>query len=201
MKTKKIEIWEFVKRPLKDDYITTKENGKELINPYRHCVYYDAVKKVAVATDGYKLFVSKKLYKEEFAGKMMMKNGTEIANHKYVKYELVFPRVLQPYYVNLESLSNAIAKAKEQGENECLIRLDDVCFDPKFAELMLRYMVQYKTDTVGFNQRAKQGGAVVIESEDGVLLLMPKIPLQCIPKFDVEVELKGYMDYIPTWKR
>lgn len=80
---------------------------------YERGIFYDAKNKVAVSTDGHVMFMSKKEYNEEYAGKIIDKKGCEVET-KYPKYENAIPSkdIIPLKIKSSEQIRALIAKAK-----------------------------------------------------------------------------------------
>lgn len=162
--------------------------AKEKYRPAMCGIFHDADDKVAVATDGHVLLVSKSDYNEDFAGKTVDEYGNEIES-KIPKYKSVLPCSLdnyQSYPLSAEDVRKglnelkAFAKQNKIDKNFYATHLEsNVSFDP---ELLIKFadFSDGEIQLCGVTRPALHYG------EDSKVLCMPKF-FDYIEQFSVTI--------------
>lgn len=93
--------------------VSVKEfTGNEKIRPAMTGVYYDAEAKMAVATDGRKLFATAKEYNEDFAGKIIDVKTLKEIDGRFPSWKAVVPSEERLHDVNFRSKDSVLASIK-----------------------------------------------------------------------------------------
>lgn len=142
------------------EFIVDNESNPRKANIYSFCsndnvrlaltgVYHDGENKVAVASDGKIMIISKNDYKEEHSGKIMDKYDKEITDCRFPKYRSAFPLMdnARTMRIDEKELANGIkdlrAKVKELGlkKTRLCVHIED--FDVSLDAELLNKTIQF----------------------------------------------------------
>ena len=131
-------------------------------------VYYDAEAKMAVATDGRKLFATAKEYNEDYAGKIIDVKTLKEIEGRFPIWKLALPSDERLHDVKFRSKDEVLASIKaaradakingRKAKGNYLIELDaenHFWFELEYAEFMVRYGIdgwqygQYEDGGIG----------------------------------------------------
>lgn len=144
-------------------------------------IYHDAEEKALVATDARVLFVSKTLYDEEFAGRIVNEDGELLPDDiKFPRWQAVVPSVTyhEPYEVDMESLAKAVKEMlflkTMMPCMGCSVHLHGYLIRVQYAEKMLRFMLINGTKQILLHKNDDRCiQPVLVRTNDEFLMIMP----------------------------
>lgn len=126
--------------------------GNEKIRQVMNGVYYDAEAKMAVATDGRKLFATAKEYNEDYAGKIIDVKTLKEIDGRFPIWKIAIPSEELLHDVKMRSKDEVLASIKaaradakingRKAKGNYLIELDsenNFWFELEYVEFMVRY--------------------------------------------------------------
>lgn len=165
--------------------------AKDKMRPVLNGIYFDAERKLAVATNGQVIFASPLLYDEQYAGKVIAKDGSEIEERfpKYQPFLLNEEDCVPANFVDDETAAMRLkwlktdAQANNRKVNDYTINLSPETgekgfwFSPKLAELLYRFgFSDYYVSRLAQVQNAT---FVFKKNENGeMLVVQPCLPPQ-----------------------
>ena len=153
--------------------------SKGELRPVRTGVFYDKEAQKAIATDGHLLVASSKHYKDEFADKIILKDGLEFNEGKYPNWRNVIPN--WDSYVDLFELDPTIEKLFLQYKAKFKATKDisayiihsfngvEIAFGYKLFKLFIKAVkeldankIYYKSDQNAICAKAENGDCVLL---------------------------------------
>lgn len=167
---------------------------KDDLRPYSNGVYHDANRGCAVYTDGKILFYSRKYYNEDFAGKCVTKDGTEIeicrypnwfyvveknkATNSYHTHKIDFDTIDRVYKDSRIWINARYPKASSlDKEMHALFNIDGNYFTIAKIRKISLVMRDFGFEELAIPDDVEAGNLALFTCEDSGVVVMPVVPM------------------------